>query len=439
MIISARRSLATVIGLGITQIIGYGTLFYSFSILAPVIGQEFNQTREWLFAAFSGTLLIGGIVSPWSGRWADRFGAGRVMTLGSLAAALSMVFCAASTGWWMFAVALVTTGIATPFILYNTAFAVLVQVDPQLAPRRITYLTLMAGFSSTLFWPLATALLNSLTWREIFLFYAVLQMVLCFPIHFWLSRMTRRSPKVMRNAAPGASDRKAESRFSDNPMLKQKDRSSSCVRKDGRRSKPLETGEEGALRLSDRKIALVLLSIGFSLTSFALSSILVHFVPVLAAVGLGASAVFVGTMFGPSQFASRLINMLLGGRFSAMTIAITSTLMIPLSFMMLLLPSCIPLIAGAALFAILFGMGSGLNSIVQGTLPLALFGHQRYGEILGKITSSRLIVSSVAPFIFATLLEQFGPTTALLVVALVGMLGVMTFVVVARLVKRSSE
>lgn len=89
------------------------------------------------------------------------------------------------------------------------------------------------------------------------------------------------------------------------------------------------------------------------------------------------------------------------------------------------------------MFAILFGMGSGLNSIVQGTLPLALFGHQGYGEILGKITSSRLIVSSVAPFIFAFLLEHFGPTAALFVVAIIAMLGVMTFVVVARLVKRS--
>lgn len=405
MIISARRSLATVVGLGITQIIGYGTLFYSFSILAPVVGQEFVQTREWLFAAFSGTLLIGGIVSPWSGRWADRFGAGRVMTLGSLAAALSLVFCAVSTNWWMFAAALVTTGIATPFILYNTAFAVLVQVDPQLAPRRITYLTLMGGFSSTLFWPLATALLDTFTWREIFLFYAVLQVAVCFPIHFWLSQMTRRSAKMTHNALPQPPH-------------------------------AMEAG--GSLQYDDRKTALVLLAMGFSLTSFSLSSMLIHFVPVLGAVGLGASsAVFVGTMFGPAQFASRLINMLMGGRFSAMTIAIVSTVMIPLAFMMLLLPAPIPLIAGAVMFAILFGMGSGLNSIVQGTLPLALFGHQGYGEILGKITSSRLIVSSVAPFIFASLLEHFGPTAALVVVAIIAMLGVMTFVVVARLVKRS--
>lgn len=73
---------------------------------------------------------------------------------------VSLLACAFAPNWGTFAPALVTTGIATPFILYNTAFAVLVQIDPQAAPRRITLLTLIAGFSSTLFWPLATALLQ---------------------------------------------------------------------------------------------------------------------------------------------------------------------------------------------------------------------------------------------------------------------------------------
>ncbi|WP_027232420.1 arsenite efflux MFS transporter ArsK [Phyllobacterium sp. UNC302MFCol5.2] len=404
MTLSARRSLAAVSALGVSQIISYGTLYYSFSILAPAMGEEFARSREWLFAAFSGTLLIGGIISPWSGRWADRFGAGRVMTLGSLAAAVSLLVCAWAPNWSIFAPALVTTGIATPFILYNTAFAVLVQIDPQAAPRRITLLTLIAGFSSTLFWPLATGLLKWFTWREIFLYYAGLQLCICFPIHFWLSQMTRRSPMLRPEAS----------------------------------SDPA-TFDAGSLPLASRRSALILIASGFSFGSFALSAMLVHLVPVLAAVGLGTSAVLVGTIFGPSQFASRLVNMVLGHRFSALAVAILSTALIPLAFLMLLLPPPVPLIAGAVLFAMLFGMGSGLNSIVQGTLPLALFGHRGYGEILGKITAARLTVSSTAPFIFAFILEQFGPHAALAIAAFVGCCGVVTFLMVARLVRRSYQ
>ncbi|SDP63976.1 arsenite efflux MFS transporter ArsK [Phyllobacterium sp. OV277] len=404
MILSARRSTAAVTGLAVTQIVSYGTLYYSFSILEPAMAQEFGQSREWLYAAFSGTLLIGGIVSPWSGRWADRFGAGRVMTFGSLAATLSLLLCVLSQNWLWFAPALVTTGMATPFILYNTAFAVLVQIDPQMASRRITYLTLIAGFSSTLFWPLATRLLTVFTWREIYLFYAGLQFFICFPIHFWLSQMTRRSPKLH-----------------------------------GEVSQEPTYAISGLLPLESRRSALLLIMAGFSLASFSLSAMLVHLVPVLAAVGVGTSAVLVGAIFGPSQFAARLVNMVFGNKLSAMSIAVLSTALIPLSFMMLIAPEPMPLVVGAVLFAMLFGMGSGLNSIVQGTLPLALFGHQGYGEILGKITSARLIVSSSAPFIFAFIMEKLGPTLALSVAAFVGILGVVTFLTVAGLVRRSIQ
>ncbi|MBA8876355.1 arsenite efflux MFS transporter ArsK [Phyllobacterium myrsinacearum] len=405
MILSARRSLAAVTGLGVTQIVSYGTLYYSFSILEPAMAQEFGQSRQWLFAAFSGTLLVGGIISPWSGRWADRFGAGRVMTFGSLAAALSLILCVLSQKWIWFAPALVTTGMATPFILYNTAFAVLVQIDPQTASRRITYLTLIAGFSSTLFWPLATHLLTVFTWREIYLFYAGLQVFICFPIHFWLSQMTRRSPK-----------------------LREDENADEAVR-----------GVSGQLPLESRRSALLLIMAGFSLASFSLSAMLVHLVPVLAAVGVGTSAVLVGAIFGPSQFAARLVNMVFGNKLSAMAIAVLSTALIPLSFLMLIVPLPVPLVVGAVMFAMLFGMGSGLNSIVQGTLPLALFGHHGYGEILGKITSARLIVSSSAPFIFAFIMEKLGPKLALSVAAMVGVLGVLTFLTVASLVRRSTQ
>ena len=50
----------------------------------------------------------------------------------------------------------------------------------------------------------------------------------------------------------------------------------------------------------------------FALQYLASSSILVHMVPLLAGLGLGTAATIIGTLFGPSQVASRLINMMLG-------------------------------------------------------------------------------------------------------------------------------
>ena len=67
--------------LGITQIIGYGTLYYSFSIIAPSIAAAFDVAVEWIYGCISLALLAGGLISPWAGGLADRYGAGRVIRI----------------------------------------------------------------------------------------------------------------------------------------------------------------------------------------------------------------------------------------------------------------------------------------------------------------------------------------------------------------------
>ncbi|MGO8658469.1 hypothetical protein ACC771_23225, partial [Rhizobium ruizarguesonis] len=62
-----------------------------------------------------------------------------------------------------------------------------------------------------------------------------------------------------------------------------------------------------------------------------------------------------------------------------------------------------PSVPGALVFAVVFGLGSGLNSIVYGTLPLALFGSDGYGRRQGQIMSVRLVGSAMAPFALAFL------------------------------------
>ena len=48
---------AAIWALGATQIIGYGTLYYSYSILAPAVAPEFAWSQQWVFAVLSASLL----------------------------------------------------------------------------------------------------------------------------------------------------------------------------------------------------------------------------------------------------------------------------------------------------------------------------------------------------------------------------------------------
>jgi MFS family permease len=347
--------------LGLTQIIGYGTLYYSFGALAPSMAAEFGWPEAWVYGVLSGSLLAGGLVAPLSGRWADRIGAARLMTWGSVAAAAAMALCAWAPERWSFVAGLVAIEVTSAFVLYSTAFAALAQLSARGARRSITHLTLIAGFASTLFWPLTSALHEQFTWREVYLVYAAMNLVVCAPVHFWLARATRRS-------AAGAA--KGEGK-----------------------------GDVGAVAGEAGRGLLLLMLLGFALLGFVSSAVTVQMVPMLSALGVGG--VVVTSLFGPAQVLSRLINMQFGKGLSQPALAMVAALLMPLGLAVLVLTA--PWFPGAALFAILFGLGSGLSSIVSGTLPLVLFGTVGYGQRLGWISSARLFVSAMAPFAFSVL------------------------------------
>lgn len=375
--------------LGLTQIIGYGTLYYSFSILVPSIALEFAWPEQWVFGALSASLLVGGLFAPTAGRWADRFGAGRVMTFGSAAAAAALVACALAPGRVTFVLALMAMELASAFVLYSAAFVAIVQVGGARAQRSITHLTLIAGFASTLFWPLTAALHEYLTWREVYLVFAGINVAICLPIHAWLARLSHRT-----------------------------DESASPI--------PAAIGSAGgAVASRDRSRVFLLMLGGFAVEGFVLSSILVHMVPLTTALGLGSAGLVVTTLFGPSQVASRLINMLFGGRLAQTWLAVIGATLLPLGLVALLATT--PSVAGAIAFVILFGLGSGLASIVGGTLPLELFGRERYGARLGWVTAARQFSSALAPFALAMAMAGMGIQPSLWLTAAVGMLGILAF------------
>ena len=84
-----RDSWAVIIGLGLTQIIGYGSVFYSFSLLMEPLQEALGATKSVVVGAFSVALLIAGLCATFIGRTIDRIGGRMVMALGSAGAARS--------------------------------------------------------------------------------------------------------------------------------------------------------------------------------------------------------------------------------------------------------------------------------------------------------------------------------------------------------------
>jgi hypothetical protein len=284
-------------------------------------------------------------------------------------------------------------------VQYQAAFAALVEIRPKAASRSITYLTLIGGFASTIFWPIAATLGEFLSWREIYIAYAALNLLVCLPLHRWIMRS--RTSAAIESAGL---DREAIA---------------------------------GALPAQARRRGMLLVSLAFALQGFTLSAILTHMVPMLGTIGFGAAAVMIGSLFGPSQVLSRLINMTFGANLLPPMLATLSATLIVAGVVILGLSGT--WLPGAVVFASGLGLGSGINSIAQGSLPLWLFGSAGYGAITGRMAAARLAAGAMAPFVFSVLMERFGTDVALLANAGLGAVGMGAFVAVASAAKRRPD
>ncbi len=397
---SDRRLWLAVLALGVTQIVGYGTLYYAYSILAPSVAAEFGVAPSAMFGAFSAGMLAGGLAAPRLGALMDRLGAPRVMALGSLAAAAALAGLASAPNFPVFAVLVVATEIVAVAVCYDAAFATLVLFGGAKARGAITRLTLIAGFASTLFWPLAGALDASVGWRATLAIFAGLHLAVALPLHLWLAAQAGNETAAANGAkAPAAAPAAAQ------------------------------------LRPQDERFAFWAVGASFALSGMVIAAMGVHMVPVLGAIGLGASAYVVSMLMGPTQVAIRLTDALFWRSLHPLQVATISGLALPLSVVALMLP--IEGLVAGALFAAATGVGQGLSSIVRGTVPLALFGSAGYAARLGRLAAVRTVLSASAPFLFALGLQEAGLAATLWIAFAIGVVALVPLLILMARLKRS--
>ena len=384
--------------LGVTQIFGYGTLYYAFTVIAPRITAEFGWPPEWTFGGFAAGLLLGGAVAPLTGSLIDRHGTRVVMTAGSVLAGLSLFALSQAQGLASYVAAMVALQAVTTAVFYDAAFAALTQARGGQARRAISQLTLIGGFASTLFWPLTSALLAWLDWRSVYRLYGLSQILVCAPLHLLMLPGRVRRPLLEAAGAAAAAPAPEEADYLTGPV---------------------------------RRRAFLLLALAFSLQGFVVSAMAVHLLTLLRGFGLAASvAVAIGAMLGPSQVAGRLVEMLFGRAVPPVTTAWVSASLMPVGLLLLLAGGAAPAVAGA--FAVAFGISMGLSSIVRGTVPLQLFGPVGFGAMMGRLSAPGLVIKAAAPLVFAVSLERIGVSVSTLLLAAVSALAAVALFALAR-------
>jgi predicted MFS family arabinose efflux permease len=363
--------------LGITQITAWGTSFYCLGVLAKPIVADTGWPLTTVFLGFSVALLVMGFISTWVGRLIDRLGARAVMCAGTIIVSVGLVALSQVRDPASYLVVWAIVGIGMRCCLYDAAFAALVQVTPSRGRKAISYLTLYGAYASTVFWVIGYYLNEAFGWRGTLIAFAAINLAICLPLN-WLG-LARRDPP--QDTAPPA---KTSTPSSDGAVL------------------------EGRMRL----IGIVLFALIMSLNGFVFGIISIQLVPLLEAAGLaGATAVWVASLKGHGQFAGRVVEIVFGRNLKAMTIARIAIGVVPASLVLLIVArgDLSQLVA----FTLLLGAAQGVITIVRGAVPLALFGAEGYGAVLGVIATPILLVNAFSPAIFALLVDQFGWHTSL--------------------------
>jgi len=380
--------------LGITQVVGYGTVFYSFSPLMQPLQQSLSASKGVVVGAFSFALLLGALCAVFIGKMIDKHGGRHVMALGSAAAGVLLVALARVETVQALYLVYAGLGACMAAILYEPAFAVLTQAFGTNARRAITALTLIAGFASTIFWPLSQYLIGALGWREAVAVLGVLNIVVCVPLHLLvLPGSPNRNPGVLASVA--------------------------------------QRGH--SLGEALRSPSFYLFAGAMICNGLIFATMSVHIIPILESKGVTPlQAAGVAALIGPMQVAGRVLEVTVGKGLPIARVGIISLSAMPVALLILLAGS-----AGSWMlvaFAVLYGSSNGVFTIVRGAMPAELFGREHYGAINGALTAPYLFSHASGPILAALVWTIAGGSysAVLVTLATIALMGLGLFATVSR-------
>lgn len=357
----SERQLPVILALGTTQTLAWGSSYYLPAIVADPIAHELGISSNWIFGAFSVALVISGAIGPRVGRQIDVMGGRGVLSASNVVIAAGLTLLGLSHSLILLAIAWLILGVGMGLGLYDAAFATLGRIYGDKARRAITGITLLAGFASTIGWPLTAWGIDTIGWRNTCFAWAAAHMLMGLPLNLLMLPRTHAAPAGMPAAA------KAHL-----PM--------------------------------DR--AMILLALTFATAWMVTAAMAAHLPRILEAAGATSTqAIAAGMLIGPAQVAARILEASLLRRHHPLLSARLACMGHPIGATLIALTS-----GGVAFnaFALLHGAGNGILTIARGTLPLAIFGPDNYGYRLGLLGAPARVSQAIAPLLFGFLIDAFG-------------------------------
>lgn len=361
------------LALAISETVSYGVMFYAFSVFITPMEAELGWTRGELSGAFSLSLLIAGLAAFPVGHWLDRHGARLLMTAGSLGATLLVLLWSGVNSLPEFVLVMGLMGFCGAAVLYEPAFAVIASWFARQRGTAMAVLTFIAGFSATIFIPLADALLVAYGWRQALVILGIVMGAITIPLH---ALVLRGKPGDL-GLQPDGGGQPAQA--------------------------PAAATGLGAVY---RSRYFWVLTLAFALSTLSIYAVRIHFIPLLISLRIHpSSAALASGAIGIMQVIGRMIFAPVERRFSSKAMVAGVMALLALSMPILLLGSEPPLVI---MFVALFGMAIGTHTLSRPLIIADTYGAAFYGRISSSMVIFLTLAGTSAPFAAGLIFDAFG-------------------------------
>jgi MFS family permease len=374
------------------QLITWGSVFYTFSLLMGPVERELGLSRADASLGFSLALLAEGLMSYPIGRWIDRGYERRIMAWGSAWVGLCLFAHSFIDSLFGFYAVWLGLGLGMSATLYAPVFAVVTRRFPNDFRRAIIIMTFLGGLASTVFIPLSSWLIQVFGWRHALWVLAFIQWFICLPLHAWLLRGAVKK-KITPDAIPHVT------------------------------SDTSQTPPTVSLKVYLKQSPFWLLT-GFMLMTAIVSSALpAHMVSLLEEAHLSpAWVIAIPASIGAIQVLGRFLLFMFEKHLDVHAANKWIPCLVPLGLVFLVVGGLAP---WAALLVTFYGLGNGLNTIVKGTAMAQYVSRDHVGQLNGVLGLPLAMGRAVAPWALGLMWSpEVGYAHGLRYLLLIGVTGV---------------
>ena len=386
--------------LAAAQLVSWGSIYYAFSLFVVPMESALGWSRTATNAALSIGLLISGLAAYPIGTWIDRGHGRRVMVGGSVLAAAMLALWSQAHSLPTLFIVWAGLGIAMSATFYDPVFAVVTRDFPSSFRTKITLITLVAGFASTVFIPLTQGLIDWIGWRGALLVLAAFNLAICLPLHvFAIGRDAPRDDASTYKAAQNAINTAATQRALRTPTF-------------------------------------WALAVCFTAYYATFAALTFHLIPLMTQRRV-SPALILTTMavIGPAQVLARVLWFTIGRNVRPSTVGIVITTAFPASVIVLMCAGTSPTLL--FLFAVVYGGANGMMTILRGTIVQDVMWTEGYGAVSGMLSMPSNIAKGIAP-ISAAAIWTIGASYLLVewTVLIISLVSAVAFVLSTRLASR---